>query len=141
MTPWTAACPTPVSRQGYWSELPFPPPEDHLRPVLTPAATSGNLAEIQSLRVQPRPMESDPLILGPSNLCCNKPPRAMVKVTNPLSPYSQHTPRLHVNTDYPCAHWDFTVAQVSCFYLHSRKTQGKWCAGQNSSCCEEGEKK
>ena len=74
---------------------------------------------MQSLGVQPRPTGSDPLILGPSNLCCNKPPRAMVKVTNPVSPYSQHTPRLHLNADYPFAHWDFIVAQVPSFCLHS----------------------
>ena len=35
---------------------------------------------MQSLRVQPRPIESDPLILGPSNLCCNKPPRLWLKL-------------------------------------------------------------
>ena len=47
----------------------------------------------------------------------------MVKVTHPVSPYSQHTPRLHLNADYAFARWDFMVAQVSSFYLHSRKMQ------------------
>ena len=47
----------------------------------------------------------------------------MVKVTNPVSPYSQHTPRLPLNADYPFAHWDFIVAQVPSFCLHSQKTQ------------------
>ena len=27
-TPWTIACQTPLSRQAYWRELPFPSPDD-----------------------------------------------------------------------------------------------------------------
>ena len=48
-TLWTAACQAPLSmgfsRQGYWSGLPFPPPEDLPDPEIEPASlTSPALA-------------------------------------------------------------------------------------------------
>ena len=42
MTPWTVACPVPLSmeffRQEYWSGLPFPSPGDHPDPGIEPAS-------------------------------------------------------------------------------------------------------
>ena len=40
VTPWTVACQTPLSmefsKQEYWSELPFPSPEDLPNPGIKP---------------------------------------------------------------------------------------------------------
>ena len=42
VTPWTVACQAPlsieISRQEYWSGLPFPSPEDLSNPVIKPAS-------------------------------------------------------------------------------------------------------
>ena len=42
MTPWTAACQAPLSvefpRQEFWSELPFPSPEDLPDPRIEPVS-------------------------------------------------------------------------------------------------------
>ena len=42
VTPWTVACQPPLSmgfsRQGYWSELPFPSPGDLSHPGIEPSA-------------------------------------------------------------------------------------------------------
>lgn len=37
------------------------------------AASTGNLLEMQFLRLHPRPSESEPLCVRPSNLCFNEP--------------------------------------------------------------------
>lgn len=53
----------------------------HLSVVPRPAASAspGNLLEMQILRVQPRPVESDTLKWGPSNLCFHNPCRPIFK--------------------------------------------------------------
>ena len=42
VTPWTVACQPPLSmgfsRQGYWSELPFPSPGDLPNPGIEPGS-------------------------------------------------------------------------------------------------------
>ena len=42
MTPWTAACQAPLSmgsfRQGYWNELPCPPPRHLPNPGIKPVS-------------------------------------------------------------------------------------------------------
>ena len=42
MTPWTVACPAPLSmgfsRQEYWSGLPCPPPRDLPNPAIKPVS-------------------------------------------------------------------------------------------------------
>ena len=44
-TPWTAACQAPVpmelSRQEYWSGVPFPPPRDLPNPGIKPTSISS----------------------------------------------------------------------------------------------------
>ena len=44
-TPWTVACQTPLSmgfsRQKYWSELPFPPPNDIPNPGIKPMSSAS----------------------------------------------------------------------------------------------------
>ena len=45
VTLWTVACQTPLSmgfpRQGYWSELPFPPPGDLPDPGIEPTSLAA----------------------------------------------------------------------------------------------------
>ena len=71
VTPWTVACQVPLSvrfsRQGYWSELPCPPPADvpnpgikpcllgllHCRPILYPLSHLGSHLGPQCLANQP----------------------------------------------------------------------------------------
>ena len=44
-TPWTVACQAPLSkgfsRQEYWGELPFPPPEDLPKPGIKPTSLAS----------------------------------------------------------------------------------------------------
>ena len=50
MTPWTIACQAPLSRQEYWSGLPFPSPEDLPDPgieLMSPALAGGFLTTKQ----------------------------------------------------------------------------------------------
>ena len=45
VTPWTAACQTPLSmefsKQEYWSGLPFPPPGDLPNPGIKPVSLAS----------------------------------------------------------------------------------------------------
>ena len=64
VTPWTVACQPPLSmgfsRQGYWSELPFPSPGDLPNPGIEPRSPAlqadSLLTELQGKPLlQPKP--------------------------------------------------------------------------------------
>jgi len=52
-TPWTAACRAPlsteISRQEYWSGLPFPSPGDHTDPGMEPTSPVSPQWQVDSL--------------------------------------------------------------------------------------------
>ena len=57
MTPWTAARQTPlsmgISRQEYWSGLPFPTPGDFLDPGVEPLSLASPELQVDSLPPAP----------------------------------------------------------------------------------------
>ena len=60
VTPWTVACQVPLSRQEYWSGLPFPSPGDLPDPGIKPVSlTSPALADGSLPRVPPGKGDSD----------------------------------------------------------------------------------
>ena len=50
-TPWTVACQAPLSRQEYWSGLPFPSPGDLPNPGIEPGSP---VLQEDSLLAEPR---------------------------------------------------------------------------------------
>ena len=66
-TPWTAACQAPLSmgfsRQEYWSELPFPPPQDLPNPGIEPRSPA-----LQADALPSEPPGKPNGLQGPSDL-------------------------------------------------------------------------
>ena len=68
---WTVARQAPLSmgfsRQGYWSGLPFPPPEDLPNPGSEPASPVSPASQVDSLPSEPKNMPFIQLIVKPCN--------------------------------------------------------------------------
>ena len=71
VTPWTIACPAPLSmgfpRQEYWSGLPFPPPGNLPNPGIKPTSPASPELQVESVLLNhlgsPRIETTDGLLL------------------------------------------------------------------------------